>query len=74
MAKLEVIDHTGHTTIEFDKLDPAQKRAMQDKIAEVLDKGGVAATRKAGQKDYKVIRDPAQASDETLLSPQYRGG
>jgi hypothetical protein len=88
MAKHLVMDFTGHTTIEFDKTDPvALKEAMARFEAlvgkPVVGKGGrlagytgghTAATRKTGETDYTVIRDPSQQLDETLFVPHMKGG
>lgn len=74
MAKHFVMDHTGHSTIEFDKLDPTQLKDANDRFEGLIKTGHVAATRKAGETDYKVIKRPRQEQDETLFVPHMRGG
>lgn len=69
--KFYVMDHTGHSTIEF----TAEQRAEADaKFKTLLEEGKTAATRKVGAPDYAVIRDPGQVQDETLFIPHLKGG
>jgi hypothetical protein len=74
MAKLFVMDHTGHSTIEFDKLNPKQLRDAQEVFEKMLNEGGLAATRKAGETDYTTTKNFNEVQDETLLRPQLMGG
>lgn len=74
MAKHFVMDHTGHSTIEFDKLDPVALKEAAKRFRALIDNGSVAATRKTGSTDYTVIKDPSQQQDETLFVPQMKGG
>jgi hypothetical protein len=72
--KFQIMDHTGHSTIEFDKANTADLDAVVAKFNELKASGHVAATRKAGETDYKVIKSPDDVQDETLFVPQLRGG
>jgi hypothetical protein len=72
--KFFVMDFTGHSTIEFDKEKTADLDALVVKFNELKSLGNTAATRKAGEKDYTLIRDPKDVQDETLFVPQMRGG
>ena len=74
MAKHFVVDHTGHSTIEFDKSNTADLDASIARFNALKANGHVAATRKAGERDYTVIKSPDQEQDETLFVPQLRGG
>jgi hypothetical protein len=74
MAKHFVMDHTGHSTVEFDKLDPAQLKEANDRFEALIKEGHVAAPRKTGSTEYDVIKDPSQQQDETLFVPHMRGG
>jgi hypothetical protein len=74
MAKHFVMDHTGHSTIEFDKLDPTQLKEANERFEALIKNGSIAATRKAGETDYKAIKKPSQEQDETLFVPHMRGG
>lgn len=74
MAKHFIMDYTGHSTVEFDKLDPAQLKDSMDRFEALLKNGHTAATRKAGETEYTVIKRPDQEQDETLFVPHMRGG
>lgn len=70
-----LMDHTGHTTIDFDQADPQALADANKRFLELV--GGQkhsAFTRKAGAGDYTQIRRPDQQRDETLFVPQLRGG
>lgn len=74
MAKHFVMDHTGHSTIEFDKANTADLDASIARFNELRASGHAAATRKTGERDYTLIKSPDQEQDETLFVPQMRGG
>lgn len=74
MAKHFLMDHTGHSTIEFDKLDPAQLKEANDRFEALIKNGSIAATRKEGAAEYTVVKDPSKQQDETLFVPHMRGG
>jgi hypothetical protein len=75
MAKLSIMDHTGHSTVDFDKADTVSSEAAMARFAELVgDRKYTAATRKAGEHDYKVVRSFADVEDETLLKPPLQGG
>ncbi len=74
MAKHFILDHTGHSMVEFDKLEPAQLKEANDRFEALSKNGSIAATRKAGSTDYTVIKDPSQQQDETLFVPHMSGG
>lgn len=69
-----ILDHTGHSVIEFDKTNDAEVKDAMARFEKLLKGGHTAATRKTGETDYKVIKDPAEQQDETLFVPQMRGG
>ena len=69
--KFHIMDQSGHSTLEFSKDETTQ--AMEKFHALIGDKY-TAATRKAGQTDYTVIKDGKQAQDETLFVPALQGG
>lgn len=69
--RFQIMDFTGHSTIEFTAEQKAEAEAM---FAKLLADGSTAATRKAGATDYTVIRDPAKLQDETLFVPRMQGG
>lgn len=69
--KFFVMDHTGHSTLEFTE---AQKGDAQAKFDELLAKGKIAGTRKAGASDYQKVKSFDELSDETTFTPQRVGG
>lgn len=70
-----VLESCGHSVVEYDEADPFMLEAANAKFMELVgDQKKIAATRKAGEKDYQVIKDPSQQKDETLFAPQYQGG
>ena len=75
MAKLSIMDHTGHSTVDFDKANAVSTEAAMARFAELVDGAKyTAATRKAGAHDYDVIKRFDQVQDETLLMPPKQGG
>ena len=74
MAKHFVMDHTGHTTIEFDPSNTVELAEAMERFDQIVKNGGRAATRQAGQSDYTAIKQFSQSQDETLFVPQYQGG
>ena len=75
MAKHFVMDHSGHSTIEFDASNTVDLDAAMARF-EALTKyrSCAAATRKAGETDYKVVKKFEDTQDETLFVPQLKGG
>lgn len=75
MAKHLIMDHTGHTVIEFDKADDVAVQQAMDRFHQLVsEQKHTAATRKAGASDYTMIKSPEDQQDETLFIPQMRGG
>lgn len=74
MPKHHIMDHTGHSTIEFDKANTVENRDAMKRFAELTGSGHVAATRKTGAAEYTTIKNPDQDLDETLFVPQMHGG
>lgn len=70
--KVHIMDATGHSTVEFTEEQKSEGYAMLERL---LSEGGkVLATRKTGESDYRVVRDPSKVEDEALLIPQRQGG
>ena len=69
--KFFVMDHTGHSTLEFTE---AQKADAQAKFDELLAEGKIAGTRKEGAHDYQKVKSFDELSDETTFTPQRVGG
>lgn len=75
MAKHFVADHTGHTTIEFDKANAVDLEEAMRRFEELTEgRGGAAATRKTGEEKYRLVRSFDETEDETLFLPHLIGG
>ena len=73
-----VMSLSGHDTLEYApktvSADDPEVQAAMVKFQELLLTGYRAATRKAGERDYKVIKQFTQQQDETLFVPHMQGG
>jgi hypothetical protein len=69
--KFYVMDHTGHSTVEFTE---AQRGEAQAKFDSLLAEGKIAGTRKHGASDYQKIKSFDQLQDETTFTPPRVGG
>ena len=74
MAVHKVMDRSGHSTIEFDKADTTQLSEAMERFKAMTGSGHTAATRKAGEADYTVVKDFKDTQDETLFVPHLVGG
>ncbi len=74
MAKHLIMDVTGHETIEFDALDKSELEAAMARFEALTKTGHAAATRKKGERDYKVVKSFKDTEDETLFVPAMKGG
>lgn len=74
MAQHHVMDQTGHSTVEFDKADPAAVSEAMGRFTALVRAGHTAAVRNAGESDYKVAKTFDPAADETLFVPHLKGG
>lgn len=75
MAKHLIQDHTGHSVVDFDKLDAKQLAEAGERFERLLAEGFTAATRKAGEKAFRApVKDFASTEDETLFMRQHVGG
>ena len=68
------MDHTGHSTIEFDPTNTVDLNAAMERFNALISTGHAAATRKAGAGDYKLIKCFEDEQDETLFHPHMVGG
>lgn len=74
MAKHMIMDHTGHSVVEYDLSNDAQVAEAMARFEALIKEGKTAATRKAGETDYSVIKRADQQQDETLFVPHMQGG
>lgn len=74
MKTFQIMDHTGHSTVAFDPADTVDLKTAMERFEALIKSGHVAATRKAGETDYRVVRDFKDTQDETLFVPALQGG
>ena len=74
MRKHYLMDHTGHSTVEFDETSKTDLATALERFNQLTSTGHAAATRKAGERDYKVVKDFKDTQDETLFVPAMKGG
>jgi len=77
--RFDIIDHTGHSTIDIDdaKANGDTVLSVADAMAKfnaLIGDGKTAATRKTGDASYKVTRTFDPTADETLFIPRMQGG
>ncbi len=76
MNKFHIMDHTGHTTVEFDPADKLSTEQAMQRFAELTgEKKMVAAEMHAlGPGQHRKIEAFDPAINETLFIPQLVGG
>lgn len=72
MAKLSIMDHTGHSVQEFDRADSASVARAMEKFRELTGAGHVAA--RMSPAGNQVIRAFDPDAEEILFFPQRQGG
>lgn len=72
MSKLNIMDHTGHTAIDFKPGDHAEAMA---KFNELLKSGHTAAKKVAGgDGQFEVVRAFDPDAEEIIMKPRLVGG
>lgn len=76
MSKLQIMDHSGHTTVEFDN---ATKNGVTEAMARfnelVKEKKYTAGAKVAGgDGQFRVVRDFDPTAEEIVLMPPLQGG
>jgi hypothetical protein len=76
MAKFtfQVMDHTGHSVVEFDKADPAALKQAEALFMKLVGEGNRVAQRKSGETDYVVSKSFDPEKDEALVVRPMQGG
>jgi hypothetical protein len=74
MAKHLVMDRTGHSVIQFDPTKTVDIKEAMERFDKLTKEGHTAATRSAGETDYKLTKAFDPTADETLFVPQLQGG
>ena len=69
--KLQILDHTGHTTVEFDEANVAEAMA---KFQALVKEAGYTAAVKTGDGTHRVVREFDPTAEETLIIPRLKGG
>lgn len=69
--KFHILDHTGHTTVEF---KPSETKEAMEKFAELIDEGKRAGSRKEGQEDYTLTKSFDPTADEHVFIRPMQGG
>lgn len=70
----KIMDHTGHTTIAFNPANTVDLKEAMERFERLTKAGHAAATRQAGETDYKLAKAFDPTADETLFVPQMQGG
>jgi hypothetical protein len=71
--RFQIMDYTGHSTLEFNLAEEGMLKAAADKFAELIGDGKVAATRQGdGQLTHTRSFDPN--ADETVFHAPMQGG
>lgn len=73
MPKLHIMDHSGHSTIDFDKANTISVAEAERRFKELTGAGFTAAVR-AGPGESKVVKAFDPNAEETLLIPPLQGG
>lgn len=74
MGILSIMDQTGHSTLEFDKADPAQLEAAQAKFMELVGERKFTAAERTASGTIQKVKGFNPDAAETVLIPQLVGG
>lgn len=74
MAKHLIMDHTGHSTVEFDPSKTVDLREAMERFERLTKSGHAAAVKNPGDAGYKLTRTFDPTAEETLFVPQMQGG
>lgn len=71
---LRILDHTGHTEVQFNPADPVAVAAVREQFDAIMaQEHGLAYTMENGEKGA-VIREFDPTAKETYVTPQIVGG
>lgn len=73
MAVQKVMDHTGHTTHEFDPKTAVSVAEAEARFKELTGKGFQAAVLKDNG-DHEIVRAFDSNAEQTVFIPQLQGG
>lgn len=73
MITFEIMDHHGHTTLEFDETNAAELALGQQKFDELINSGKRAAVR-TEDGNHEFVDKFDKENEEVLFMPQLVGG
>jgi hypothetical protein len=73
LSKLQIMDQTGHSTLDFDPKDDASVKEAMEKFQELAGEGYQAAVR-TGDGGLKKVKAFDPTATETVMHPQLVGG
>jgi hypothetical protein len=72
--KFHVMDHSGHSTLEFDAAMADQVKAGEEKFNELTKGLGFTAYERTGPGEGKIVKAFDPNRQETLFRPRLVGG
>ncbi len=72
--KFQVMDFSGHSTIDFDKADPAMLANAEKLFNELVGEKKMTAYEKTGPGEGKVVKKFDQAAETVVFRPMLVGG
>ena len=74
MAKMNIMDHTGHTAMEFDAKTKDGVSEAMERFNELVKEHKYTAAARVGDGQFKIIRSFDPTATEIILHPQLQGG
>lgn len=74
MGKLQVLDFSGHTTLEFDQETKAGVAEAMAKFEELVKGKKFTAAEKVGDGKFVLARNFNPLAEEIILQPPLQGG
>lgn len=73
--RFQIMSHAlGHETLDFDRADPAQLKAAQEKFDELVRERKMIAAQKGENGDLMVSRTFNPDAEQTVFVAQMKGG
>lgn len=73
MSKLQIMDQTGHSTLDFDPKNDSQVKEAMEKFDQLVGQGYQAAVRTEGG-GLKKVKSFDPTATEVVMHPQLVGG
>ena len=74
MAKHQIMDHSGHSTIEFDRSNTVELKEAMERFEKLTKSGHISGTRNAGETEYTKVKDFKDTRDETIFTTARQAG